>query len=197
MEFKLFDKYEMGSIKITDDALRPYINIEPRLLVKSQGRHVGKFGAAKIHLIERLASRLSVPGHLGRKHKIITSWSSGKYNRNMRTVLRVLDIVEQKTKQNPVQVLIKAIENASPRDETTTIEYGGARYPQAVDVSPMRRVNLAIRWFVQGSYQKAFGKKTKMADSLANEIIKASEGNQESYALSKKNDAEKQADAAR
>ena len=61
----------------------------------------------------------------------------------------------------------------------------------------MRRVNLAIRWFVQGSYQKAFGKKTKMADSLANEIIKAAEGNQESYALSKKNDAEKQADAAR
>ena len=197
MEFKLFDKYEMGSIKITDDALRPYINIEPRLLVKSQGRHVGKFGAAKIHLIERLASRLSVPGHLGRKHKIITSWSSGKYNRNMRTVLRVLDIVEQKTKQNPVQVLIKAIENASPRDETTTIEYGGARYPQAVDVSPMRRDNLAIRWLVKGSYKKEFGKKMKMADSLANEIIKASEGNQESYALSKKNDAEKQADAAR
>lgn len=197
MEFKLFDKYEMASIKITDDALRGYINIEPRLLVKSQGRHVGKFGATKIHIVERLASRLAVAGHLGRKHKIITSWSSGKYNKNMRTVLRVLDIVEQKTKQNPVQVLVKAIENASPRDETTTIEYGGARYPQAVDVSPMRRVNLAIRWFVQGSYQKAFGKKTKMADSLANEIIKASEGNQESYALSKKNDAEKQADAAR
>ena len=197
MEFKLFDKYEMGSIKITDDALRPYINIEPRLLVKSQGRHVGKFGATKIHIVERIASRLAVPGHLGRKHKIITSWSSGKYNKNMRTMLRVLDIVEQITKQNPVQILIKAIENASPRDETTTIEYGGARYPQAVDVSPMRRVNLAIRWFVQGSYQKAFGKKTKMADSLANEIIKAAEGNQESYALSKKNDAEKQADAAR
>jgi len=197
MTFKIFDLYDSENVIVKDAALKPYINLEPRLLLKSHGRHVGKFGAAKIHLIERLASRLSVPGHLGRKHKIITSWSSGKYNRNMRTVLRVLDIVEQKTKQNPVQVLIKAIENASPRDETTTIEYGGARYPQAVDVSPMRRVNLAIRWFVQGSYQKAFGKKTKMADSLANEIIKASEGNQESYALSKKNDAEKQADAAR
>ena len=96
-----------------------------------------------------------------------------------------------------LNVLIKAIENASPKDETTTIEYGGARYPQAVDVSPYRRVNLALRWFVQGAYQKCFGKKTKMAESLAREIILASEGNMESYAMSKKNDAEKQADAAR
>ena len=100
-------------------------------------------------------------------------------------------------KENPLQILVKAIENASPRDETTTIEYGGARYPQAVDVSPLRRVNLAIRWIVQGAYQKSFGKKIKMAESLANEIIKAADGNMESYALSKKNDAEKQADAAR
>jgi small subunit ribosomal protein S7 len=96
-----------------------------------------------------------------------------------------------------VQVLIKAIEKSSPRDEITTIEYGGARYPQAVDVSPLRRVNLSIRWLVQGSYQKCFGKKKKMAESLANEIILASEENMESYAMKKKNESEKQADAAR
>ncbi len=187
----------MEDVTVKDESLKPYINLEPRLMLKSHGRNVGKFGPMKVHLVERFANRLAVPGHLGKKHKIITSWASGKYNRNMKTILETLRLIEEKKKQNPLQILVQAIENSSPRDETTTIEYGGARYPQAVDVSPLRRVNLTIRWIVQGAYQKSFGKKTKMAESLANEIIKASEGNMESYAMSKKNDAEKQADAAR
>lgn len=189
--------FSSEGLTVTDPALQPYINIEPRLLIKSHGRNIGKFGMAKVHLVERLANHLSTPGHLGKKQKIITSWSSGKYNRNMKTVLEALKIVETKTKQNPIQVLIKAVENASPKDETTTIEYGGARYPQAVDVSPSRRVNICLRWIVQGAYQKCFGKKTKMVESLAKEIILAADGNMESYSMSKKNDAEKQADSAR
>ena len=115
----------------------------------------------------------------------------------MRTVIETLKIIAERKKENPVQVLVKAVENASPRDEITTIEYGGARYPQAVDVSPLRRVNLVIRWMVQGAYQRSFGKKKKMAESLAQEIISASESNGESYAFGKKNEAEKQADSAR
>ena len=197
MEILLFGKYKTADVVVKDDALRPYINIAPRLLLKSHGKHIGKFAATKTHLVERLANRIAVPGHVGKKHKVITSWASGKYNRNMKTVIETLDLIELKKKENPVQVLVKAVENASPRDETTTIEYGGARYPQAVDVSPLRRINLVLRWMVQGSYQKAFGKKTKMAESLAREIILASEGNMESYAMGKKNDAEKQADSAR
>lgn len=197
MSFNTLDLYSVENIVVNDQALKPYINLEPRLLVKSHGRHVTKFGAAKTHLLERIANRIAVPGHVGKKHKIITSWSSGKYNKNMGMVIETLRIIHEKKKENPLQILVKAIENASPRDETTTIEYGGARYPQAVDVSPLRRVNLAIRWIVQGAYQKSFGKKTKMSESLANEILKAADGNMESYALSKKNDAEKQADAAR
>ncbi len=197
MELKLFGIYDSKDVVVSDLALKPYLNVEPRLILKSHGRAIGKFGNAKVHILEKLANHLAVPGHLGKKQKIITSWSSGKYNRNMKTILDVLRIIEAKTKQNPLQVLVKAIETASPRDETTTIEYGGARYPQAVDVSPLRRINIATRWFVQGSYQKSFGKKTKMADSLAREIMLASEGNMESFAMNKKNDAEKQADAAR
>lgn len=197
MEFKLFDTYSSEGVVVTDPALKPYINLEPKLLLKSHGRNIGKFGAAKVHLVERLANRLAVPGHVGKKHKIITNWASGKYNHNMQLILDTFKLIEEKKKQNPLQVLVKAIENASPRDETTTIEYGGARYPQAVDVSPTRRINLALRWFVQGAYNKSFGKKTKMVESLAKEIIFASEGNMESFAMSKKNDAEKQADSAR
>jgi len=194
---KLFDIYDVSNIEIKDPAIKPYINITPKLLLKSQGRNVGKFGKVKVNILERLANRIATPGHIGKKHKIITSWASGKYNANMSMVLETLKIIEEKTKKNPVQVLVTAIENGSPRDEITIIEHGGARYPQSVDTSPLRRVDLALRWMVQGSYQRCFGKKKKMALSLAEEIIKASEGNMESYARSKTNEAEKQADSAR
>src|SRR3989344_4898947 len=195
--FKLFDMYDVSAIEIKDPAIKPYINISPRLLVKSHGRNSDKLEKTKTNIVERLASRLAVPGHIGKKHKIITSWSSGKYNRNMKTTIETLKIIEHKTKKNPVQVLVTAIENASPRDEITVIEHAGARYPQAVDCSPMRRVDLAIRWMVQGSYSKCFGKKKKIVETLADEIIKASEGSMESFAAGKRNEAEKQADSAR
>ena len=115
----------------------------------------------------------------------------------MKTILQVMELIETRTKKNPVQVMVTAIENGSPRDEITVIEQAGARYPQAVDCSPIRRINIAIRWMIWGSYGKAFGKKKKIAETLANEIVLASEGNMESYAMSKKNEAEKQADSAR
>ena len=196
-EFKLFDMYDTSEIEIKDPALKPYINLDYKLLIKSHGRNLEKFGNAKINIIERLANRISVPGHIGKKHKIITSWASGKYNKNMKIVLKALEIIHNKTKKSPIQILVDAIEMCSPRDEITVIEHGGARYPQAVDTSPIRRVNLALRWLVQGAYGKAFGKKRKMAESLANEIVLASERNMESYSMQKKNESEKQADSAR
>lgn len=197
MEFKIFDLYDMQEVTISDNALKPYINLEGKLLIKSHGRQKWKFDAGNVHILERFANRLAVPGHSGKKHKIITSWSSGKYSHNVKTILQALALIAERKKENPVQVLINAIEQCAPRDETTTIEYGGARYPQAVDCSPLRRVNLAIRWLVQGAYNKSFGKKKKMAESLANEIILTADQNMESFALSKKNELEKQADAAR
>ncbi len=195
--FKLFDIYEVESLTIKDPALKPYITLTSRILVKSYGRQTGKLSNSRVNIIERLANRLAVPGHVGKKHKIITSWSSGKYNKNMKTVLKALSTIQNKTNRNPLQVLIEAIENGSPKDEITVIESGGARYPQAVDVSPMRRINLAVRWIVQGAYGKSFGKKNKIADTLANEIILASKGTMDSFSIVKKNEAEKQADAAR
>ena len=115
----------------------------------------------------------------------------------MRTMIEALNIIQKKTNKNPIQILVTAIENGSPRDEITVIEHAGARYPQAVDSSPTRRIDLAVRWMTQGAHQKSFGKKKKIAMALADEIIKASESNMESYSYSKKNEAEKQADSAR
>ena len=197
IEFKIFDLYDTSGIKVEDPGLKAVINLQPKLIVKSQGRNVSKMGQVKVNIVERLMNRLGVAGHRGKKHKIILGTSTGKYSRNMKIVLDALKIVEEKTKKNPVAVLVKAIENSAPRDEITVIEYGGARYPQAVDVSPIRRVNLAIKNIVHGASDKAFGKKKNIVDALAEEIILACDGSGESLAIKKKNEAEKQADSAR
>ena len=197
IEFKVFDMYDLSEIKIEDPGLKDVINLQPRLILKSQGRNVVKHGQTKVNIIERLMNRLAVAGHRGKKHKIILGSSTGKYSRNMKIILDAFKIVEEKTKKNPVAVFVKAIENAAPRDEITVIEYGGARYPQAVDVSPIRRVNLAMKYIIHGASDKAFGKKKDIVQTIAEEIVLAYEGNHESFALKKKNESEKQADSAR
>lgn len=195
--FKIFDLYDLSEIKVEDPGLKQVINLEPKLILKSQGRNVQRFGSTKVNIVERLMNKISVAGHRGKKHKITVGTSTGKYSKNMKIVLDAFKIIENKTKQNPVAVFVKAIENAAPRDEITVIEYGGARYPQAVDVSPLRRVNLTVKWMVHGASDKAFNKKKKFAQGLAEEIILTFEKNGESFAMKKKNESEKQADSAR
>jgi len=197
MQFKIFDLYDMKEVNVTDEGLKDVISLEPKLILKDCGRSSYKFGKVKVNIVERLMNRLGVCGHRGKKHKLEKGNATGKYSKNMNITLEALKLVEQKTKQNPVQVLIKAIENSAPRDEITVIEYGGARYPQAVDVSPLRRVNLALRWITQGASDKAFNKKKNISQALAEEIILASENNGESFACRKRNESEKQADSAR
>ena len=197
MNFKVFDLYDISEIKVEDPGLRPVINLEPKLILKSYGRNVQKFGQTKVNIMERLMNRIAVAGHRGKKHKIILGRATGKYSQNMNIVLRAFKIIEKKTQKNPVEVLVRAIENCAPRDEVTIIEYGGARYPQAVDVSPLRRVNLALKHLVHGASDKAFNKKKNISQGVAEEIMLAAEKNGESYAMRKKNEAEKQADSAR
>src|SRR3989338_6926796 len=193
MEFKIFDLYDTKEVKVSDAGLQKYLNLQEKLVLKSHGRHTEKFGRVKINVVERLINLLGVPGHRGKKHRIQTSWASGKYSKNTKIVLETLKIIQEKTKENPVQVLIKAIENYAPSDEVTTIEYGGARYPQAVDVSPLRRISIALRNIVHGSYDKAFNKKATVSQGLATEIIAAANGTNESFAATKKIESEKQA----
>ena len=196
-EFKIFDKYDLSEIKVEEPGLRGAICLEPKLILKSQGRNVEKMGSLKVNVVERLINKIPVAGHRNKKHKIEIGTATGKYDKNTMIVLKAFEIIEERTKKNPVAVLIKAIEAAAPRDETTVIEYGGARYPQAIDVSPLRRVNLVLKNICHGAGDKAFGKKKKLSQALADEIIMASEENGESFAFRKKNEAEKQADSAR
>jgi small subunit ribosomal protein S7 len=194
---KLYNLWDVSEVKVEDPSLKKVINLDARLNLKSYGRI--KFDAAKtkVSVVERLVNVVQIPGTRGKKHKIITGWMTGKHAKATKIVIDTFKIIENRTGRNPIAVFVKAIENAAPREEVTSIEYGGARYPQAVDTSPRRRLNLALRYFVHGAYDKAFNKKATIVQALANEIIMASEGSSESFAVSKKNDAEKQADAAR
>jgi small subunit ribosomal protein S7 len=195
--FKIFDKYDLSEVKVEDPGLRDVINLKPKLILKEQGRNVVKHGQTRVNLIERLMNKIAVAGHRNKKHKVEKGDATGKYSKNMKIVLDALEIVEKRTKKNPVAVLVKAIENSSPRDETTVIEYGGARYPQAVDVSPLRRLNLSLKWLCHSASDKSFKKKKSLAQGLAEEIVLAAEENGESAALRKRKEAEAQADSAR
>ena len=197
MVFKIFDLYDTAGVQITDPGLKNVISLNPRLALKSYGRNIQKFGQTKVNVVERMINKLAVAGHRGKKHRIIFGRATGKYTKNAGTVLEAFDLIHKKTGKNPVEVLIRAIENSAPRDEVTVIEYGGARYPQAVDVAPLRRVNLATKHLIHGASEKAFGKKKEIAQALAEEIMAASENNGESFAIKKKNEAEKSADSAR
>jgi small subunit ribosomal protein S7 len=197
MVMKLFDLWDISEVKVDDQGLKRVINLQPKLLLKSHGRIKYDAAKTKVNVVERFINLLQVPGSRGKKHRIITSWITGKHGKCTKILIDTFKIIEQKTGQNPVAVFVKAIENAAPRDEVTTLEYGGARYPQAVDISPRRRLNIVLRFFVNGAYDKAFNKKATITQALANEIIAAYNNTSDSYAISKKNDIEKQADAAR
>jgi len=173
------------------------VNLHAKLMLKSHGRIKWDPTRAKVNVVERLINLLQVPGSRGKKHKIITGWITGKQAKCTKIVIDAFKIIEKKTGDNPLRILVRAIENAAPRDEVTSIEYGGAKYPQAVDVSPRRRLNLVLRYFVNGAYDKAFNKKATIVEALAKELMLAADNSGESYAISKRNDSEKQADAAR
>jgi len=195
--FKAFDLYDLSEVHVNDLGLKGVINLNQKLVIKSQGRNIKKYGQVNVNIIERVVNRLATAGHRGKKHKLQKGKSTGKYTTNLMIVLEALDIIAKKTGKNPVQVLITAIEKSAPRDEITVIEYGGARYPQAVDVSPLRRINLAVKHLIHGASDKAFNKKKTFAQGIAEEILLASEENGDSVAFRKKKELEAQADSAR
>jgi len=197
IQFKIFDKWDISEIEVADPGLKRVINLKPMLALKSHGRNVVKHGQTRVNVVERLMNKLALCGHRNKKHRIELGHTTGKYAKNMKTVIEALEIIEKKKEMNPVQVLVTAIENGAPRDEVTVVEYGGARYPQAVDVSPIRRVNLALKNMAHAASDKAFGKKKKLSQGLAEEIMLTFDKSGESACMKKKNESEKQADAAR
>ncbi len=195
---KLFNKWDVEEVKVNDAGLQAYINLDPIIIPRTGGRNMKvKFGKSRSSIVERLMNKLMVPGHKGKKHRITSGHCGGKAARAYRIVENAFKIIEQVTKKNPVEVFVKAIENAAPREEINTLEYGGAVYPQPVEMSPQRRVDFALRLMTQGAYQKSFNSKKKIEETLADEIMKAYNSDNKSTAIAKKLEIERQTDASR
>lgn len=194
---KLFDAFDVSEIKVVDPGLRRCVNLSANLVPRNKGKSRARFSKSEVNIIDRMINLLCVPGHRGKKHKIMTKHATGKWGKNAQALIDAFMIVEEKTKENPIKIFIQALENVAPRDEITTIEYGGAKYPQAVDISPLRRVNIALRNLVHGSQDKSFGKKATLSQALSEEIIGAANQSNDSFAYSKKVETEKMADSAR
>lgn len=194
----VFNKWSAEGIIVDDPGLQRYITLSPRVVPKTGAKYAGRrFHKSKIFIVERLINKLGGPGHKSRKHYRTSGRCCGKANMAYNLVVEAFTIIENSLKENPVKVFVKALENGAPREEIVTIEYGGARYPKAVECSPQRRIDLTLRYFVQGTYDKCFNKKVSAAEALAGEIIASYKMDVKSLAISKKNEVERQADAAR
>ncbi|AFZ71208.1 ribosomal protein S7/S5 [Caldisphaera lagunensis DSM 15908] len=180
-EIKLFDKWSWEGIEIRDPSLKKYISLKPTYLPHSGGRHEHKrFGKAEVNVVERLINRLMYPGKNGGKKMMA-------YN----IVRNAFDIIYLETKENPIQVFVRAIENSAPREETTRIMYGGIVYRVSVDVSSQRRVDLAIRFITEGARECSFGNIKPIEQCLADEILLASRNDPQSYSIKQKEEIER------
>ncbi len=194
----VFNRWSTEGIKVNDPGVAPYINLDAVIVPKTGARYAGnKFHKSKLFIVERLVNKLMVTGHKSKKHLISSGHQTGKSYKVYDLVEKTFEIIEAKTKQNPVLVFVKALENAAPREEIVTIEYGGARYPKAVECAPQRRIDLVLRLMTQGAKQKSFNNKKPFEVALADEIINAYMLSPNSLAVSKKLELERQADASR
>ncbi|MEM3374618.1 MAG: 30S ribosomal protein S7 [Candidatus Woesearchaeota archaeon] len=197
-EVKAFNRWSTEGIKVSDPGLVNYITLKPRIMPKTGARYGSKrFHKSKIFIVERLMNKMMVAGHKSGKHFISSGRNTGKALSVYKLVEEAFIKIEQKTGKNPVEVFVKALENAAPREEIITIEYGGARYPKAVEVAPQRRIDQAIKYMVQGVYQKSFDNKKSAVDNLVDEIINAYNCSTNSAAIAKKYEMERQCDSSR
>jgi len=195
---KAFNIWSTEGIKVEDPGLKDYIVLQPKIVPRTGARYAGnKFHKSKSFIIERLINKVMVPGHKGKKHYRTSGHITGKSDKAYNIVKRALGVIGQRTKKNPIEVFVKALENGAPREEVTTIEYGGAKYPKSIETSPQRRIDIALRYMVQGAYQKSFNAKKSIEECLADEIMNAYTLNPSSSAIKKKQEMERQADSAR
>ncbi len=197
-EIKLFGKWPTEGIDVQDPGLKKYISLKPVMVPKSSGRHRQQFHKSKKNIVERLVNKMMVPGHKSKKHVLSSGRCGGKANINYKIVERTFENIEKITKKNPIEVFVRAIENAALREEIASYQLGGMMVRKAVITSPQRRIDLALSNITQASYKKSFGKKGNMVDTLTNEIIGAfNNDGSKSEAIKERERVEREAEGAR
>ncbi len=183
----LFGKYDFTEVVVTDMGLARYINLDPVYIPHSGGKHAKRmFDKSKVNIIERFINKL-----------MLSQDYTGKKHSTYKLLEGAFEKVAKRTKQNPIQILIEAIENAAPMEEATRLRFGGISVPKAVDISPSRRLDIALRNLATGAASAGKGKNKHMADCLADEIIKASKGDMTCFSLRKKEERHRYAASAR
>lgn len=185
LEVKLFGKWDYSSLEVRDSTLTDYISISQRkartFAPHTAGRWQKKrFRKALCPIIERLVDSLMMHGR-----------NSGKKMMAVRIVKQTLEIIHLLTGENPIQIVINAVSNAGPREDSTRIGTGGVARRQAVDVAPLRRVNVGIFLICCGARNSAFRNIKTISECLADELINAAKSSANSYAIKKKDEIER------
>ena len=182
---KLFGRWEIADIEYEDPSTERYLAVTP--VAHTMGRHAGKqFQKSEISVVERLVNRL-----------MRSEENTGKKQQSMRIVRDAFEIVHDRTDENPIQVLVRAVENSAPREETVRLKYGGISVPKAVDVAPQRRVDQALKFIAEGTKSASFKSPTTAAEALATQLIGAADGDVSTYSVNQKEEKERVAAAAR
>jgi small subunit ribosomal protein S7 len=183
----LFNRWDLNEVEVTDPGLKRYINLHSMIVPHSSGKFSKQqFAKGEMLIVERLINGL-----------MQTEMNTGKKHRTIRIAKEAFEIVYKKTKKNPVQVLVDAISQAGPREETVRLKYGGINVPKSVDTAPLRRVNSAIRFICDGVYAASHKKKKYVSEALADELIAAAKGDSKCYSVTKREERERVAKASR
>jgi len=189
-DFKLFNKWSYSDLEIKDFSLLSYLSVNENFsnfVPHSAGKYNKKrFKRSVCPVVERLACALMMRGR-----------NNGKKIKAIKILKQSFEIIYLLTEKNPIQVLIDGIIKSGPREDSTRIGSNGTQRRQAVDVSPFRRVNVAIHLLTTGAREAAFRNVKTISECLADELINASKGSSNSYAIKKKDEIERVAKANR
>ncbi|PSP83189.1 30S ribosomal protein S7 [Halobacteriales archaeon SW_12_69_24] len=181
----LFGEWSVDDIEYNDPSTERYVTVTP--IAHTMGRHAAKqFQKSEISIVERLINRL-----------MQTDENTGDKQKTMRITREAFEVVHERTGENPVQVLVRAVENSAPREETVRLKYGGISVPKAVDIAPQRRVDLALMFIAQGVYNDSFKSPVDAEDALARQLMGAANNDVGTYAVNQKEEKERVAAAAR
>lgn len=197
----LFGKYPVTGFAVEDQSLASYIRVGKKSYPNIFGRRKHQaYYNTHVDIVERLISKL-MRGGTGRKvsGKVIRRKGAlqGKKLKVMHVVEQSFESIQKKSGRNPVQVLIEALQNAAPIEDTTRVRYGGISYNVAVGISSQRRLDVALRHVALAGLMSAFKNKKTLSEALANEIMLAASNSPDSYAVKKRIEAERIAKRAR
>ncbi|MBP2146642.1 small subunit ribosomal protein S7 [Methanofollis sp. W23] len=183
----LFNKWDLAEVEINDPGLARYVTLTSMIVPHSCGKlSQQQFAKSDMLIVERLINKI-----------MLTEHNTGKKQVASKIVEKAFERVYKKTKTNPIQILVDAVANAGPREETVRLKYGGINVPKSVDTAPQRRVDAAVGFLATATYNGSHKSRRSASDVLADELIAAAKGDAKCFSVSKKEERERVAKAAR